>query len=148
MNTFPKFTVGLQYFTLTEIKPNTKKAIPPKAFEGWMMHVRVDNLTRGSNQTKFKLLYGKLDQLYFDHARWWWLEVTPFLAYSTKEGRKWINKQTTLEEPVPHKCPKIPPSTFPKWNIIWHKDKAQKRQFSSGRSFIRRLRFINDVVKS
>ena len=35
MNTFPKSTVGSQYFTLTEIKPNTKNAPPPTDFQ-WL----------------------------------------------------------------------------------------------------------------
>ena len=94
---------------------------------GLMMRVRVDSLTRGSNKTKSNLFYGKLDQLFFDPARWWWPEVTPFFAYSAKEGRKWITKQTTLKKLVPHKRRnEIPPSTSLEWNIIWHKAKAQK----------------------
>ena len=72
MNTFPKATVGSQYLTLTEIKPNTENAIPPMVFEGWMTHVMVDSLTRGNIKTRFNLFYGKLYQLYFDPACWWW----------------------------------------------------------------------------
>ena len=79
MGTFPKSTMGSQYFTLTEIKPNTKNAPPPTAFSGWMIRVRIDRLTRGSSKTQFNLFFGKLDQLFFDPARWWWLEVTPLL---------------------------------------------------------------------
>lgn len=71
MNTFPKSTIGSQYFTLIEIKPNTENAIPPMAFEGWMTRVRVASLTRGNNKTTFNLFYGKLDQLFFDSACWW-----------------------------------------------------------------------------
>jgi hypothetical protein len=50
-----------------------------------------------------------------------------FIAYSTKKVRKWIIKQEALKKSIPHKWwNEIPPSTFPKWNIIWHKTKAQK----------------------
>jgi hypothetical protein len=50
-----------------------------------------------------------------------------FFAYLAKEGRKWITKQVALKKkPIPHKWRnEIPPSTAPKWNIIWHKAKAQ-----------------------
>jgi hypothetical protein len=127
MGTFPKSTVGSQYFTLTEIKPNTKNAPPPTAFSGWMIRVRIDRLTRGSSKTQFNLFFGKLDQLFFDPARWWWPEVTPFFAYSAKEGRKWITKQIGLKKSISHKWRnEIPPSTSPRWNTIWHKAKAQK----------------------
>ena len=34
MGTFPKSTMGLQYFTLTKIKSNTKNAPSPMAFSG------------------------------------------------------------------------------------------------------------------
>ena len=44
------------------------------------------------------LFYGKLNQLSFDPARWWWPEVTPFLSYSAKEGRNWITKQIALKK--------------------------------------------------
>ena len=103
MNTFPKSTIGLQYIILTKIKPNTRNATPPMACEGWMTRVRVDSLARGSNKTKVDLFDGKLDQLFFDPAHWWWLEATPFPTYSAKEGRKWITKQTALKKPIPHK---------------------------------------------
>lgn len=53
MNTFPKSTMGSQYLTLTEIKPNTKNAPPPTTFVGWMTRVKVDRLIRGSNKTQF-----------------------------------------------------------------------------------------------
>ena len=81
--------------------------------DGWC--VRVDNLTRGSNESQFNLVFGKLDQLFFDLARWWWLEVFIlfyFYAFSAKEGRKWITKQVALKKPFPHN--EIPPSTSPK----------------------------------
>ena len=92
-----------------------------------MAHITVDSLTIGSNKTKFNLFYEKLDQFFFDLASWWWPEVTPFFAYSAKEGRKWITKQKTLKKLIPHKWQiGSPPSTSPKWNIIWHKAKAQK----------------------
>ena len=65
--------------------------------------------------------------MFFDHARWWWPEVTPFYAYSFKMGRKWIPKQQVFKKSIPHKWwTEIPPSTSPKWNIIQHKAKAQK----------------------
>ena len=97
------------------------------AFEGWMSRVKVDSLTRGSSKTKLNIFYGKLDRLSFDPARWWWQEATPFLAYSAKEGRKWITKHIVLKKSFPHKWRnEVPLSTSPKWNIIWHKTKAQK----------------------
>ena len=76
------------------------------------------------NSTSF---LGKLDQFFFDIGRWWWLEVTPFFAYSAKEGRKWITKQIARKKPTLHKWRnEMPPSTSPMWNIIWHKATAQK----------------------
>lgn len=88
MSTFPQSTIGLEYFTITDKKPNTKTMTPQMAFSGWMVCVMVGSLTKGNNQTQFNLFLGKLDQLYFDPARWWWPKVTPFFAYSTKMGRK------------------------------------------------------------
>ena len=112
MSPFPKSIVGSQYFILIEIKPNIENAIPSTTFDGWMARVRVDRLTRGSNKTQFNLFFGKVDQLF---------------AYSVKEGRKWITKQVALNKLIPHKWwNENPLSTFSKWNIIWHKAKAQK----------------------
>lgn len=90
MSTFLKSTVGSQYFTLTKVQSNTKNATPPMIFSWWTSHVRVDRLTRGSGHTQYNLFFGKLNQLILDLARWWWLEVAPFFAYSAKMGRKWI----------------------------------------------------------
>jgi hypothetical protein len=121
MGTFPKSTLGSQYFTLPEIKPNTKNAPPPTTFSGWMIHVRIDRLTRGSSKTQFNLFLGKLDQFFFDPARWWWPKVILFFAYSAKEGRKWITKKIGLKKSISYKWRnEIPPSTSPRWNTIWH----------------------------
>ena len=84
-----------------------------------MAQVKVDSLTRKSNQTQYNLFFGKLDQLFFDLAHWWWPKVTPFFAYLAKEARKWIIKQEALKTTIPHKWRnEIPPSTSPKWNIF------------------------------
>ena len=48
MSTFPKSTVGPQYFTFTEVKPNTRNKVAKMAFTCWMERVRVDKLTRGN----------------------------------------------------------------------------------------------------
>jgi hypothetical protein len=40
-----------------------------------------------------------LGQLFFDLARWWWLEITPFLAYLARLRRKRITIQETLKKP-------------------------------------------------
>ena len=64
MNTFPKSIVGSQYFTLTEIRPNTNNAPPPMAFVGWMTRVRVGRLTRCESKTLFNLFFKKLDQFF------------------------------------------------------------------------------------
>ena len=61
VGTFPKSTVGSQYSTLTEIKPNTKNAPPPTTFNGWMIHARIDRLTRSRTKTQFNIFLGKLD---------------------------------------------------------------------------------------
>jgi hypothetical protein len=45
MNTFPKSFVGSQCYILTNIKQNTKNAISPMDFAGWMTHDRVDSRT-------------------------------------------------------------------------------------------------------
>ena len=124
MSTFPKYVVASQYFTLSEVKPNTKNATPPMSFSGWMSRVWVDRLTRGSGQTQFNLFFGKLDEHFFHPARWWWLEVIPFFAYSPKMGRKWITTQEVLKKWIPYKWRnETPPPTSPRWNIIWHKRK-------------------------
>jgi hypothetical protein len=60
MSTTLKSTVRLQYFTLSEVKPNIENATPPMAFSGWMAHVGVDSLTRGSNRTQFILFFENL----------------------------------------------------------------------------------------
>ena len=70
MGMFPKYMVGSQYFTRNEIKPNTTNAPPPMAFSGWMNCIKVERLTRVSSKAQFNLLFGKLDQLFFDHAHW------------------------------------------------------------------------------
>ena len=114
INTFPKSTLSSQYFTFIEIKPNIENATPPTTFDGWMVRVRVDRLTRGSNKSQFNLFFGKLDQLFFDPACWWWPEVTPFFAYLAKGRRKWITKQATLKMEIMHKwCNQIPPPHSP-----------------------------------
>lgn len=123
MSTFPKSNVGSQYFTQTKVKPNIGNVTPLMAFSWWMVQVKVGSLTRGSSQTQYNLFFGKLDQMFFDHARWRWLEVTTFFAYSAKEGRNWITKQEALKKSISHKWwNEILPSTSPKWNIIWHKN--------------------------
>jgi len=149
MNTFPKSTVSSLYFTFTKIKPNIENAPPPTAFDGWMVHVREAILTIGSNKSQFNLFFGKLDQLFFDHARWWWREVTPFFAYSTKEGRKCITKQATLKMPIMLKwCNEIPPPPSPSGISSSTKLRQKKRRFSSGRSSIRQSRLTSGTVKS
>lgn len=68
-----------------------------------------------------------MDQLFFDSERWWWPNITLFLAYSTKLGRKWITTQETIKKLLIEKWRnEIPPSTSFCWNIIWHKHEAQK----------------------
>ena len=72
-------------------------------------------------------MFFKFDHLFFDPTLWWWLEAMPFFAYSAKEGGKWITKQMVLKKTIPCKWRnEIPPSTSPKWNVNWHKAKAQK----------------------
>lgn len=61
MSTFPKSTIGSQYFTLTHVKPNTKNATTCAVVSGWMPRVKVDRLTIGSSQTQYKLFFGKLN---------------------------------------------------------------------------------------
>ena len=120
-----------------------------QTFNGWMMSVRVDSLTRGSNKTQFNLFFGKLDQLFFDPARWWWPEVTPFFAYSAKEGRKWITKQMALKKSIPHKWRnEIPPPPPPSGISSGTKLRHKKRRLSSGRSSIRQWWLMSGVVKS
>ena len=99
----------------------------PQLSQGWRSCVWLYKLSQGSVETKFTLFFGKLDQLFFDLARWWLPRVSPFLVYSTKLGRKWITIQEVLKRSIPNKWRSaIPPSTSPSWNIIWHEHKAQK----------------------
>lgn len=66
-------------------------------------------------------------QLYIDHARWWCPEVTPLLACSTKLGCSWITTQVALKTLIYEKWKnEIPPLTFPRWYLIWHKHKTHK----------------------
>ena len=58
MGTFAKSTVGSQYFTLTEVKPNARNTTPPIAFSCWMSRVRVDILARGSTHTQLTIFFG------------------------------------------------------------------------------------------
>jgi len=58
-----------------------------------MYDVEVDTLSQGIAQTQSNIFFGILDQLLFDPTRWWWLEVTPLMAYSSTFGRKWIRVQ-------------------------------------------------------
>lgn len=78
MSTLPKSTFEFQYFTLIEVKPNVKNAVPSTALSGWMSCVRMDRLSRGSAQFQFTL--------FFDPSWWWWPKVTPFLSYL---GQAW-----------------------------------------------------------
>jgi hypothetical protein len=104
MSTLPRSVVGLQFLIITKIKPNNRNATPTTTFVGWMAEVRVDNLTRGSSNTQFNLVFGKLDQLFFDLARWYVVaRGYNFFASSAKEGRKWITKQVTFGKPIMHK---------------------------------------------
>ena len=139
MNTFPKSTVGSQYFTLTEIKVNTRNAPPLATFIGWMTHVRGDRLTRGSNKTQFNLFFGKLDHLFFNLARLWWPEVTPFFAHSAKKGRKWSLRKLPSRSQVP---PPPPLGGILAGTKLRHK----KRLLSSGRSSIRQSWLVCDAV--
>lgn len=88
MGISPKSIFGSQYFTLSEVKAYARDAKTLITFTGWMTHVRVDTLSHGSGQTQIDLFFGILDQLFFDLARWWWLEITPFVAYVAKFERK------------------------------------------------------------
>lgn len=41
---------------------------------------------------------GKMDQLFFELVHWWWHVVNPFLAFTTKLGRKWITTQEVFKK--------------------------------------------------
>ena len=106
-----------------------------------VIHVLLDIFLRYFEHDKkhrflIVFFYEKHYHLFFDHARWCWLEATPFLAYLAKEGRKWITKHTSLPPP--------PPSGISFGIKLRHK----KRRFSYVQSSIRQLQLINGVVKS
>ena len=106
---------------------------------GWHVLGRI-GLLEVATKFNLNLFFGEQYQLLFEFACWWWQKATPFFTYLAKEGRKWITKQDALNKPILHKLWNgIPPSASPKWNIIWHKAKAQnkKKQIFSGRSSIR-----------
>ena len=95
-----------------------------------MSCVRVDRLTCGSAHTQFNLLFGKLYQLFFNPTWWWCPEVAPLFAYYAKMGRKWITMQEVLKKSIPHKWQnETPPSTSPRWNIIWPRHKKRLHFF-------------------
>ena len=58
MGTFLKSIIGLQYFTLSEVKSNARNAVPPMAFSCWMSRLRVDKLSCKCVQTQFNILFG------------------------------------------------------------------------------------------
>lgn len=60
MSTFPKLIVGLQYFTLRDVKMYGRDSEPPTAFSGWMTQVRVDKPSCGNAQSQFNLLFQNL----------------------------------------------------------------------------------------
>ena len=113
-----------------------------------MIRVRIDRLTKGSSKIQFNLFLGKLDQLFFDHACWWWPKDTPFFIYSAKEGKKWITKQIGLKKSISHKWQNknrpSSPSGIPSGTTLRHK----KSQHSSGRLFIRQWQLTSGAVKS
>lgn len=111
MGTFPKSIVGLQYFTLIEVKSNARNAVPPMALSCWMSRLRVDRLSCKCVQTQFNILFGWLDQLFFNMARRW-SKVTPFLAYLAKLGRTWITTQVSLKKSIPNKWWTTPPPPY------------------------------------
>ena len=95
-----------------------------------MARVRADSLIRGSNQPQFNLFFGKLDQLIFGRSHQ--LAVARgysfFLLARPRRGgnglvSKWPFKSRSH---ISGKMKSPPPSTSPRWNIIWHKAKAQK----------------------
>ena len=57
-----------------------------------MNEARVDKLSRGNGQTPYNIFFGKLDQLFFDLACWWWPEATIFFWLLNQGGEKWITK--------------------------------------------------------
>ena len=97
-------------------------------FSSWMSIVRVYGLSPGSAHTRFNLFVGKLDQVFFYPAQWWWPKVTHLMAYSTKLGKTWITLQVALRKSILDKWSNgIPPSNSLRWNIIWHEHKAEKK---------------------
>lgn len=63
MNNFLKSIVGSHYFTLIKINRHTNNTPPSATFVGWMTHIMMDRLTRGSNETHFNLFFGELYHL-------------------------------------------------------------------------------------
>ena len=61
----------------------------------------MDGLSRGCAKTQFNIFYVKLNEVFFDPSRWWSLEDTPFLEYSTKLGWRWITTHEYLKKPIP-----------------------------------------------
>lgn len=95
---------------------------------------RLDVMGQGAHVVSRQCLYsinlflGKLNQFFFDPTWWWWHEVIPFLAYLAKLGRKWKITQEALKKSIPNiQQNEIPCSTSPRWHIIWHKHKTQKK---------------------
>jgi hypothetical protein len=78
---------GLQYFTLDVVKPYARDVDPPMTFPIWMTQVKMDKLSHNNALSQFNIHFGKLDQFFFEWARSWWLENTPFVEYPPKLGR-------------------------------------------------------------
>ena len=125
MGTFPKSTIGFQYFIHIEVQPNARML-----FFLWFSQVgcpRFGWINSPMDVQKLNSICSLENQFFFDPTRWWWPKVTPFLAYSSKLGKTWITSQVTLRKLIPDKWRnEISPSTSLKWNVIWHKHKAQK----------------------
>lgn len=105
---------------------NAHNATSPTTFLWWMSWAGVNKLAHESVQTQLNLFFGRLDQFFLGPAQWWWLEVTPFLMYSTKLGRKWNITQEVLKKLIFGKWYNGSPlSTSPWWHFTWHKHKAR-----------------------
>lgn len=95
------------------------------------------------------VFFEKLDPLFFDPARWRWLEVTPLSPYSTKEGRIWSLSKRHSNNWFLTSGGMIFSRPFPLRGISFAQSKGTKRGcFFFGRLFIRLWQLMSGVGKS
>ena len=103
MSTFPKSTIGSQFFTLTKMKPNVANATPQMAFNGWIACVRLDSL---EERIDFNSVYflGNLINCSSTLLASGGQRLPPFLPIWPMKGENGsLSKRPLIKKPILHK---------------------------------------------